>query len=154
MVNSRIAVVMGTIFLVISLNYLMYLYRVTKLSPSLEDKLSIGRQARPSIGNKLRGMLRASYILNAKVEWFKPRLHSVSALNSVRFESNAARSLYNSKTSRCQLLVQEHIAKGNPTNSEVINSVLLNQKVAISQKELDELLSLPSVKFDLPFSCP
>jgi hypothetical protein len=96
----------NSIFLVICLNSLLYLYRVTKLSPTLEDKLSIGRQARPSIGNKLHGMQRASYILNAKVEWFKPRLRSVSALNSVRFESNAATSLYNSKTSRTQLLVQ------------------------------------------------
>lgn len=155
MVNYVIAVAVNgcTILLVISLNYLMYLYRVTNnLSPSLEDKLSIGREPRPSIGNKIHGMQRASYILNAKVGWFRPRLQSVSALNSVRFESNTATSLYNSKTSRTQLLVQEHIAKGNPANSEVINSVLLNQKVAISQKELDELLSLPSVKYDLPFS--
>lgn len=30
--------------------------------------------------------------------------------------------------------------------------MLLNQKVAISQKELDKLLSLPSVKFDLPIT--
>ena len=77
-------------------------------------------------------MPRASYILNAKVEWFKDRLQSVSALNSVRFESNAVTALYNSKTPRSQHLVQEHIVKGNPTNSEVINSVLLNKKVAIS----------------------
>lgn len=130
----------------------MYLYRGTKLSPTLEDKLSIGRQTQPSRGNKLYGMQRASYILNAKVECFRPRLQGVNALNSVRFESNAATSLYNSKTSRSLSLVQEHIVKGNPTNSEVINSVLLNQKVAISQKELDELLSLPSVKFDLPIT--
>lgn len=154
MVNSRIAVIMGIILLIITLKFLMYLYRVAKLSSTLEDKLSISRQVRPSIGNKLHRMPRASYILNAKVEWFKDRLQSVSALNSVRFESNAATALYNSKTPRSQHLVQEHIVKGNPTNSEVINSVLLNQKVAISQKELDELLSLPSVKFDLPFSPP
>lgn len=30
--------------------------------------------------------------------------------------------------------------------------MLLNQKVSISQKELDELLNLPSVKFYLPFT--
>lgn len=30
--------------------------------------------------------------------------------------------------------------------------MLLNQKVSISQKELDKLLNLPSVKFYLPFT--
>jgi len=98
----------------------------------------------------------ASYILNAKVGCFRPRLHGINALKFVGFESNAARSLYpGGKTYRSPLsLVQEHIAKGgvHPINSEVINSVLLNQKVAISQKELDELLRLPSVKFDLPIT--
>lgn len=59
------------------------------------------------------------------------------------------RHIHNSKTYRPFSLVQEHIAKGKPINSEIINSVLLNQKVAIYQKELDELLNLPSVKFDL-----
>lgn len=127
-----IAVIMGIILLILTLKFLMYLYRVAKLSSTLEDKLSISRQVRPSIGNKLHRMPRASYILNAKVEWFKDRLQSVSALNSVRFESNAVTALYNSKTPRSQHLVQEHIVKGNPTNSEVINSVLLNKKVAIS----------------------
>ena len=143
---------MSTILLVMSFKSLMCLYRGTKLTPNLVDKLSIGRQAQSSRGNKLREMQRASYILNAKVEWFRPRLHGVNALNSVRFESNAVTSLYNSKTSRTLSLVQEHIAKGNPINSEVINSVLLTQKMAIPQKELDKLLNLPSVKFDLPIT--
>lgn len=143
---------MCTILLVISFKSLMYLYIGTKLSPNLGDKLSIGRQAQTIIGNKLDRMQHPSYILNAKVECFSPRLHGINALNSVRFESNAATSLYNSKTSRTVSLVQEHIAKDNPTNSEVINSVLFNQKVAISQKELDELLNLPSVKYDLPIT--
>lgn len=85
---------------------------------------------------------------------FRPVLHGVNALNTVRFESNAAISQNNSKTSPTLWLVaQEHIVKSNPTNSEVINSVLLaNQKVAITQKELDVLLSLPSVKYDLPIT--
>jgi GIY-YIG catalytic domain len=131
----------------------VYIYRVTKLSPTLEDNLSIGRQTRSSIGYKQHGMHRVSYILNTKVVCFKPRLQGVCTLNSVRFESNAATSLHNSKISRTLNLVKEEdIVKGNPVNSEVINSVLLNQKVAISQKELDKLLNLPSVKFDLPIT--
>jgi hypothetical protein len=68
-INSyKIAVAMSTIILVMSFNSLMCLYRGTKLTPNLVDKLSIGRQVQPSRGNKLREMQRASYILNAKVE--------------------------------------------------------------------------------------
>jgi hypothetical protein len=49
-------------------------------------------------------------------------------------------------------IVNEHIKKGNPTTSEIINNVLFNQKVSISQEELNKLLNLPKVKFDLPIS--
>ena len=49
-------------------------------------------------------------------------------------------------------LALEHINNGNLTTSEVINSVLLNQKVSITQKELETLLALPSVNFDLPIT--
>ena len=68
---------------------------------------------------------------------FKPILYNVKSF--VRFESNVYtpdRKLY-----RPTNLVEEHLNKGNPTTSEVINSVLLNQKVSINQKELVELLS-------------
>ncbi len=41
---------------------------------------------------------------------------------------------------------------GNPTTSKVINSILLNQIVSISQQQLDEVLKLPSVKFELPIT--
>jgi len=119
-VDYKIAVVIGTIFLVLSLKSLMYLYIATKLSPTLKDKLSIGRQPQPSRGNKLHGMQCGSYILNGKVEWFRPGLHGVKALNSVRFESNAATPIYISKTYRSLSLVQEHIVNCNPSNSEVI----------------------------------
>jgi len=66
-----------------------------------------------------------------------------------RFESNL---IGPKKEYRPNLLALEHINSGNPTTSEVINSLLLNQKISISQKDLDELLSLPKVNFDLPVS--
>ena len=53
---------------------------------------------------------------------------------------------------RPNTIALEHINSGNPTTSEVINSVLLNQNVSITQKELDNLLSLPKVNFDLPIT--
>lgn len=64
-----------------------------------------------------------------------------------RFESGLTPS---KKDYRPNTIALEHINSGNPTTSEVINSVLLNQNISITQKELDELLSLPKVNFDLP----
>ena len=49
-------------------------------------------------------------------------------------------------------LVLEHINSGNPITSEVINSVLLNQKVYRTQELLDKLLALPTVNFYLPIT--
>ena len=79
---------------------------------------------------------------------FKPFLYKVKSF--FRFQSNVStpdRKLY-----RPTYIVEELLNKGNSTTSVVINSVLLNQKVYINLKELDELLNLPSVKFDLPIT--
>lgn len=68
-----------------------------------------------------------------------------------RFESNLTINRERIEY-RPNFLALEHINSGNLTTSEVINSVLLNQKVSISQEKLDVLLSLPSVNFDLPIT--
>jgi len=70
----------------------------------------------------------------------------------VRYKSTVAPLSNSSNTYRPTDLVNEHIKKGNLTTSEIINNVLLNQKVSISQKKLDKLLNLSKVKFDLPIT--
>jgi len=69
---------------------------------------------------------------------------------SVRYKSTVAPLSNNFNKYRLTDLMNEHIKKGNPTTSEIINNVLLNQKVSISQEELNKLLNLSKVKFDLP----
>lgn len=69
-----------------------------------------------------------------------------------RFESSLTRSNKEIREYRPNSLAIEHINSGTPTTSEVINSVLLNQKVSITQEELDRLLALPTVNFDLPIA--
>lgn len=64
-----------------------------------------------------------------------------------RFESGLTLS---NRDYRPNTIALKHINSGNLTTSEVINSVLLNQNISITPKELDELLSLPRVSFDLP----
>lgn len=140
------------IALVIVINYVIRRYRRVIQSPNLKDNLNISTHVQSTTVNKLYRMQRASYILNVKEKYFRSRTQGVNGFNLIRYKSNAATSIYNSKTYRPFSLVQKHIAKGNPSNSEVINSVLVNQKVAITQKELDKLINLPSVKFDLPIT--
>ena len=72
----------------------------------------------------------------------------------VKYKSTIAPLSNNSNSNiyRPTNLVNKHIKKGNPTTSEIINNVLLNQKVSISQEELNKLLNLPKVKFDLPIT--
>uniref|UniRef100_UPI0030E5B51E hypothetical protein n=1 Tax=Dematophora necatrix TaxID=2751867 RepID=UPI0030E5B51E len=77
--------------------------------------------------------------------------YSNDYLSLYRFKSDLSTSKQKLEY-RPNSLALEHISSGNPTTSEVINSLLLNQKVYISQKELDVLLSLPSVTFDLPIT--
>jgi len=70
----------------------------------------------------------------------------------IRYKSTVAPLSNNSNTYRSIKLINEHIKKGNTTTSEIINNVLINQKVSITQKELDKLLNLSKVKFDLPIT--
>lgn len=70
-------------------------------------------------------------------------------LSLYRFKSVLTTS---NKDYRPNTIALEYISKGKPITSEVINSLLLNQNVSITQQELDELTSLPSVKFDLPLT--
>lgn len=41
---------------------------------------------------------------------------------------------------------------GNKTTSSVINNILSNQKVTITEEKLEELLSIKGVEFDLPIT--
>ena len=66
-----------------------------------------------------------------------------------RFESELTLS---KKDYRPNTIALEHINSGNLTTSEIVNSVLLNQNISITQKELDNLLALPKVNFDLPIT--
>lgn len=84
------------------------------------------------------------------VNLFNNKSLSTDKLN---FLSKFASGLTLSKKNyRPNTIALEHIYSGNPTTSEVVNSVLFNQNVYITQKELDNLLSLPKVNFDLPIT--
>lgn len=54
------------------------------------------------------------------------------------------------KLYRPEILALQYIESKEPITSNEINSLLLNQNVSITQEELDKLLKLPAVEFNLP----
>ena len=51
-------------------------------------------------------------------------------------------------------LALEHINSGKPTTSLIINKILLNQNLLITDSKLEELLKVKGVELDLPISTP
>lgn len=51
-------------------------------------------------------------------------------------------------------LALEHINSGKPTTSSVINQILLNQNLSVTDSKLEELLKVKGVELDLPITTP
>lgn len=51
-------------------------------------------------------------------------------------------------------LALEHIKSVKPTTSSVINKILSNQNIEVTESKLDSLLKVPGVELDLPISTP
>jgi len=51
-------------------------------------------------------------------------------------------------------LALEHINSGKPTTSSIINKILLNQNLTVTDSKLEKLLKIKGVVFDLPISTP
>lgn len=50
------------------------------------------------------------------------------------------------------ILAKEHINSGKPTTATVINKILLNQNLSVTDKKLTELLDVKGVELDLPIT--
>lgn len=57
-----------------------------------------------------------------------------------------------SETSKPTIIAKTHIKSGNKTTSQIINCVIENQKVSITQEDLNKLLNLPSITYDFPLN--
>ena len=80
-------------------------------------------------------------------------LGSIAAVSLTRCfsssrSSNSIRSLVNNPES----LALEHINSGKSTTSSVINKVLLNQNLSVTDSKLEELLKVKGIEMDLPIS--
>jgi hypothetical protein len=72
-------------------------------------------------------------------------LSSIAAVSLTRSFSSI-RPLVNNPES----LALEHINSGKPTTSSVINNILLNQNLVVTDSKLKELLKVKGVEVDLP----
>ena len=55
---------------------------------------------------------------------------------------------------RPESLALEHINSGNVTTSSIINKILLNQNLSVTDAKLEELLKIKGVEIDIPVSNP
>ena len=53
-----------------------------------------------------------------------------------------------------EYIALEHLNSENPTTSSVINKLLLNQNISVTESKLEELLKVKGVELDLPISTP
>ena len=71
---------------------------------------------------------------------------SISALAFKRTYSTTARQF---EEFNPELLALEHINSGNPTTASVINKILLNQDITVTDSKLKDLLKVEGVEFNL-----
>lgn len=84
---------------------------------------------------------------------FDKRIGSIAVISLIRNYSatrsfNSIRPLANSPES----LALDHINSEKPTNSSIINKILLNQSLSVTDSKLEELLKVKGVEWDLPIS--
>ena len=79
-------------------------------------------------------------------------LGSIAAVSLTRSFSSGASS--RSLANILESLALEHINSGKPTTSTVINKILLNQNLSVTESKLEELLKVKGVELDLPISTP
>jgi len=76
-------------------------------------------------------------------------LSSISAIPLTR-----SFSTFRHLTNNPEFLALEHIKSGKPTTSWVINKILLNQNLFVTDSKLKELLKVKGVELNLPISTP
>lgn len=82
-------------------------------------------------------------------------LGSIAAISLTRyFSSSRSFSSIRTKVNNPESLALEHINSGRPTTSLIINKILLNQNLLVTDSKLEELLKVKGVELDLPISTP
>ena len=82
-------------------------------------------------------------------------LSSISAISLPKYFSlNRSICSIRSLAHNPESLALEHIKSGKPTTSLIINNILLNQNLSVTDSKLEDLLKVKGVDLDLPISTP
>ena len=97
-----------------------------------------------------RSVCNINFIFDKRIE-----LSSIAAISLTKYFSlnrtfSSIRSLENNPES----LALEHINSGKPTTSLILNKILLNQNLSVTDSKLEDLLKVKGVELDLPISTP
>ena len=80
----------------------------------------------------------------------KRQLYSLSLISSIPFKRSVSSSVLKVSINKPESLAIEHINSGEPTTSLVINKILLNQELSVTDNKLEQLLKVQGVEIDLP----
>jgi hypothetical protein len=97
------------------------------------------------------------FLLQNKANIFNNHLYSNNLVGSGLIASSGR--YFSTSTARAdkhnpESLALDHINSGAVTTSSVINNILLNQNLSVTDSKLDELLKVKGVELDLPICTP
>ena len=72
-----------------------------------------------------------------------------SRISALAFKRTYSTTVRQSEEFNPELLALEHINSGNPTTASVINNILLNQDITVTDSKLKDLLKVEGVEFNL-----
>jgi hypothetical protein len=82
-------------------------------------------------------------------------LTSIIPVYFTRYFSRTAHfSLVHTQPNNPEYLALEHINSGKPTTSTIINKILSNQNIIVTDLKLKELLKVKGIEIDLPITTP
>jgi len=82
-------------------------------------------------------------------------LSSIATMSLIRyFSSSRSFSSIRPLAKNPESLALEHINSGKPTTSSIINKMLLNQNLSVTDSKLEKFLKVKGVELDLPISTP
>ena len=95
-------------------------------------------------------------ISNIRKNHFRVNKRQIYEINSAKSFTRFAfsTSLFRCKLNNPEFLATEHINSGEPINNSVINKILLNQKLFITNIKLEELLKVKGIEINLPVVQP
>jgi hypothetical protein len=84
----------------------------------------------------------------------KRKLYGVNSIVTRSFNRYFSTNIFKRSENNPESLATKHINSGEQTNHSVINKILLNQNLSVTNSKFEELLKVKGVEFNLPVVTP